>query len=286
MSIPLRENIFKGQSNIRTVATVTHKQPNNQPTNHTIIEPSRFSNQWLDWGVWQFWSPSPPQLLHSLLKGLLQYILKQSPQYTVHYNTAYHTAHFRALNSPLHQHSPTQFTTSYYSVPHSSLYSSTQFITPKSATQFTTLQPTKQIIIQLKKKKLTPRQCTIQMTKIQPTRQLTIQLHTAHYKILQFQLSRRWMRLYLGQAKMPKSPRQSIFREIPLGRAQCNVQSQCDILKVQSSLVQSSVQLQGLFTPGMSLEFRAMHKGRAKLTTKEMCGNSWSVDKNFQLCMS
>jgi hypothetical protein len=48
--------IFKGQSNIRTVATVTHKQTTKQPTNHANIEPSRFSDQWLDWGVCQIWS--------------------------------------------------------------------------------------------------------------------------------------------------------------------------------------------------------------------------------------
>ena len=27
-----------------------------QTNNHPNIEPSRFSNQWLDWGVWQIWS--------------------------------------------------------------------------------------------------------------------------------------------------------------------------------------------------------------------------------------
>ena len=32
--------------------TTNEQRTNNYPN----IEPSRFSNQWLDWGVWQIWS--------------------------------------------------------------------------------------------------------------------------------------------------------------------------------------------------------------------------------------
>ena len=45
-------SIFKGQSNIKTVKSVTNDK---QTNNHMIIEPSRFSNQWLDWALRTFY---------------------------------------------------------------------------------------------------------------------------------------------------------------------------------------------------------------------------------------
>ena len=30
---------------------------------HANIEPSRFSNQWLDWGVWQIWSSAITEVI-------------------------------------------------------------------------------------------------------------------------------------------------------------------------------------------------------------------------------
>ena len=48
-------SIFKGQSTIRTVVTMTHKQTTKQPTNHANIDSSRFSNQWLDWVLPHQW---------------------------------------------------------------------------------------------------------------------------------------------------------------------------------------------------------------------------------------
>ena len=44
------------------------------------IEPSRFSNQWLDWGVWQIWSSAICKLVNKYksLRHILRTIFKQT----------------------------------------------------------------------------------------------------------------------------------------------------------------------------------------------------------------
>jgi hypothetical protein len=48
---------------ITSVATSIATNKQTATNNYPNIEPSRFSNQWLDWGVWQIWSSALRQLL-------------------------------------------------------------------------------------------------------------------------------------------------------------------------------------------------------------------------------